>query len=154
MYMKLFMLSVLGTASCFVPPPAMVVPMTLRGPHSACVVCMSLPNTATTSAVAMLLSVAMSTTAFAADIDAGEKIFNANCAACHAHGQNAVLKERTLEKEAIQTYLENGFNEAAVVYQVRNGKGAMPSFQNRLSMEEIDDVAKYVIDMAEKEAWE
>eukprot|EP00277_Geminigera_cryophila_P044686 CAMPEP_0173076940 /NCGR_PEP_ID=MMETSP1102-20130122/12817_1 /TAXON_ID=49646 /ORGANISM="Geminigera sp., Strain Caron Lab Isolate" /LENGTH=151 /DNA_ID=CAMNT_0013947107 /DNA_START=26 /DNA_END=483 /DNA_ORIENTATION=+ len=33
----------------------------------------------------------IATPAFAGDGDAGEKIFNANCAACHAGGQNSVV---------------------------------------------------------------
>ena len=39
---------------------------------------------------------------FAGDVDAGEKIFNANCAACHAGGQNSVVPDHTLEKAAIE----------------------------------------------------
>ena len=31
----------------------------------------------------------------AADIDAGETIFYANCAACHAGGQNVIMPEKT-----------------------------------------------------------
>ena len=40
--------------------------------------------------------------AFAADAEAGEKIFSANCAACHAGGQNSVVPDHTLEKAAIE----------------------------------------------------
>jgi cytochrome c6 len=40
--------------------------------------------------------------AFAGDFDAGEKVFNANCAACHAGGQNSVVADHTLEKAAIE----------------------------------------------------
>ena len=47
----------------------------------------------------------VATPAFAGDADAGEKIFNANCAACHAGGQNSVVPDHTLEKSAIEKFL-------------------------------------------------
>ena len=43
--------------------------------------------------------------AFAGDFDEGEKVFNANCAACHAGGQNSVVADHTLEKAAIEKVL-------------------------------------------------
>lgn len=44
----------------------------------------------------------VATPAFAGDADAGEKIFTANCAACHAGGQNSIIPDHTLEKTAIE----------------------------------------------------
>ena len=87
--------------------------------------------------------------AFAADVAAGEQVFNANCAACHAGGQNVIMPDKTLEKEALDQYLAGGRNEAAVITQVTNGKNAMPAFGGRLSDEDIADVAKYVITTSE-----
>ena len=88
------------------------------------------------------------------DAAAGEKVFNANCVGCHAHGQNIVVADHTLEKEAIEKYLKpGGFQESAVGYQVRNGKNAMPTFGGRLSDEDINNVATYVIITAE-DGWE
>jgi len=87
--------------------------------------------------------------AFAGDVGAGEKIFNANCAACHAGGQNVIMPEKTLEKDALESYLAGGRNEAAVKTQVTNGKNAMPAFGGRLSEEDIADVASYVIATSE-----
>ena len=40
--------------------------------------------------------------------------------------------------------------EAAVAYQVTNGKGAMPAFGGKLSEAQIADVAAYVIDQSTK----
>ena len=91
----------------------------------------------------------IATPAFAGDGDAGEKIFNANCAACHAGGQNSVVPDHTLEKAAIEKYLTGGFAEKSVVYQVTNGKNAMPAFGGRLSDEDISNVATYVISTSE-----
>jgi len=83
----------------------------------------------------------------------GQGVFEGNCAACHAGGQNVIMPEKTLEKEALEEYLDGGFNEAAVVKQVTNGKGAMPAFGGRLSDDDIKAVASYVISTS-KAGWE
>jgi cytochrome c6 len=57
-------------------------------------------NVAKVAAVSAALLVAAP--AFAGDFDEGEKVFNANCAACHAGGQNSVVADHTLEKAAIE----------------------------------------------------
>lgn len=91
--------------------------------------------------------------AYAGNPDQGEKIFNQNCAACHAGGQNVIMPEKTLEKEALETYLAGGRSEASVRTQVTNGKNAMPAFGGRLSDADIEDVAAYVIKTS-GEGWE
>mmetsp|Transcript_27332 Transcript_27332/g.58476 ORF Transcript_27332/g.58476 Transcript_27332/m.58476 type:complete len:132 (+) Transcript_27332:555-950(+) len=91
--------------------------------------------------------------AVAANVGEGETIFNGNCAACHAGGQNVIMPDKTLEKEALESYLTGGRNEAAVRTQVTNGKNAMPAFGGRLSDEDIANVAAYVIQTSE-EGWE
>merc|ERR1712146_611563 len=87
--------------------------------------------------------------AFAGDAENGEGVFAGNCAACHAGGQNAVQPEKTLELSSLKSYLA-GFDgtEKAIVYQVTNGKNAMPAFGGRLDDEEIEDVASYVLSQA------
>jgi cytochrome c6 len=89
---------------------------------------------------------------FAADAAHGGQIFSANCAACHLGGGNVVNAERTLKKEALEAYLANYSSgpEAAVDYQVTNGKNAMPAFGGKLSEGDIADVAAYVIQQSEK----
>jgi len=89
---------------------------------------------------------------FAADAASGAAIFNANCAACHMGGGNVVNAERTLKADALKAYLANYAEgpEAAVIYQVTNGKGAMPAFGGKLSDTQIADVAAYVIDQSTK----
>merc|ERR1712196_382801 len=42
--------------------------------------------------------------AMAADVENGESIFAANCASCHAGGNNSVAPEKKLKKEALQQY--------------------------------------------------
>lgn len=86
--------------------------------------------------------------ALAADIENGERIFTANCAACHAGGNNVIMPEKTLKKDALEA---NGMNAvSAITYQVTNGKNAMPAFGGRLSDSDIEDVANYVLSQSEK----
>mmetsp|Transcript_279 Transcript_279/g.518 ORF Transcript_279/g.518 Transcript_279/m.518 type:complete len:168 (+) Transcript_279:147-650(+) len=91
--------------------------------------------------------------ASAGDIIRGQQIFQINCAVCHAQGRNVIMPEKTLEKEALEKYLYSGYTEEAVVRQVTNGKNAMPAFGGRLGDIDIENVASYVIDMAEA-GWE
>uniref|UniRef100_A0A7S2HNY9 Cytochrome c-553 n=1 Tax=Helicotheca tamesis TaxID=374047 RepID=A0A7S2HNY9_9STRA len=99
--------------------------------------------------VAAGLMAGVASPAFAGDVGAGEQVFNANCAACHAGGQNVIMPDKTLEKEALEQYLAGGRNEKAVITQVTNGKNAMPAFGGRLSDEDIANVATYVITTSE-----
>jgi len=52
---------------------------------------------------------------------------------------------RRSQKEALEEYLDGGFNEKSVMKQVTNGKNAMPAFGGRLSDDDIANVAAYVI---------
>lgn len=85
---------------------------------------------------------------FAADIENGEKIFTANCSACHAGGNNVIMPEKTLKKEALEAYGMKSVD--AITYQVTNGKNAMPAFGGRLGDSDIEDVANYVLSQTEK----
>jgi len=106
-------------------------------------------ETAQATAVAGVLATGLAAPAFAGDFTAGESIFKANCAACHAGGQNVIMPEKTLEKEALDQYLAGGRQESSVVNQVTNGKNAMPAFGRRLPDEDIANVATYVISTSE-----
>ncbi len=86
------------------------------------------------------------------DPASGAKVFAANCNACHLKGKNTVMPMKTLNKADLAKYLK-GFGEdaqAAVAYQVTNGKNAMPKFKGRLSDQQIADVSAYVVSQAEK----
>ena len=83
------------------------------------------------------------------DVLSGEQIFVNNCAACHSGGQNVIMPEKTLEKDALDKYLAGGRNKDSVITQVTNGKNAMPAFGGRLSEFDIEDVASYVISTSE-----
>lgn len=87
-------------------------------------------------------------TILAADLAAGEQVFSANCTACHAGGNNAIMPEKTLKKDVLE---ENSMNSvAAITTQVKNGKNAMPAFGGRLTDEDIDNVANYVLSQSEQ----
>jgi len=86
--------------------------------------------------------------AFAGDIAAGQTIFSGNCAACHIGGGNVVNAAKTLKQADLEA---NGKDTLeSVVTQVTNGNGAMPAFSGKLSPEDIENVASYVLDQAQK----
>ncbi|MGB3492746.1 MAG: c-type cytochrome [Elainellaceae cyanobacterium] len=86
--------------------------------------------------------------ALAADLSQGAKIFSANCAACHMGGGNLVNASKTLKKSDLEKY--DMASLEAIKYQVTNGKAAMPTFKGRLDESQIENVAAYVLDQAEK----
>lgn len=95
-----------------------------------------------------VLTFAISGPAMAADAGAGASVFNANCAACHAGGNNVVQADKTLKSDALAA---NGMDSAdAIINQVKNGKGGMPAFGASLSDADIENVAAYVLNQADK----
>ena len=96
--------------------------------------------------VTILLSNVMQVSA--TDLDAGEQVFSANCSACHAGGNNAIMPDKTLKKDVLE---ENSMNSVdAITNQVKNGKNAMPAFGGKLADEDINNVANYVLTQSEK----
>lgn len=86
--------------------------------------------------------------AFAGDAAAGQGIFANNCAACHIGGGNVINAGKTLKQADLEA---NGKDTLeAVVTQVTNGNGAMPAFSGKLSADDIENVATYVLAQAEK----
>jgi cytochrome c6 len=148
MYLQYLMMILIGYANCF--SPLTMTHLDLR--KSTDTIAMSC---STTVAKASILGAVLFTTvpAFAGDAAAGEKVFNANCAACHVGGGNTIVADHTLSKSAIEKYLTGGFSESSVVNQVYSGKNAMPAFADRLSKDDINNVATYVITTSE-DGWE
>lgn len=102
----------------------------------------------------LLLAVVLFITAFQPaafaepDLAIGAKVFSANCAACHMGGGNVVAANKNLKADTLKQY---GMDSAeAVINQVTNGKSAMPAFKSRLTAEQIESVAAYVLAQAEK----
>jgi cytochrome c6 len=97
-------------------------------------------------ALTLLISLTFEQPALA-DVSEGAKIFNNNCAQCHAGGRNNVVAAKTLKKEALEKY--GKYSVEAIVAQVTKGKGAMPAFGKKLKPNEIELVASYVIEQAD-----
>jgi cytochrome c6 len=95
-----------------------------------------------------LVTFALGRPALAGDAASGAKIFGANCAACHMGGNNVVMADKTLKKDALDKYQMASLE--AITTQVKNGKNAMPAFGGRLTAAQIEDVATYVLDQSEK----
>ena len=74
-------------------------------------------------------------------------LFEANCAACHANGGNLIRRGKNLKQKALSRY---GYDSAeAIESLVTQGKGAMPAYADRLSKEEVEAIAQYVLTQAE-----
>ena len=85
--------------------------------------------------------------ALAGDVSNGSKVFSANCASCHINGTNVINRSKTLSKDDLSKYGMDSM--VAIVNQVTNGKPPMPSFKSRLSSQQIEDVASYVLAQSE-----
>jgi cytochrome c6 len=96
----------------------------------------------------LIISLSWTNPAWAADVGNGAKLFASNCAVCHAGGKNLVNGAKTLQKGDLEKY--EMYDLAKIKTQVTNGKGAMPAFAGRLSGQDIEDVATYVLSQADK----
>jgi len=85
--------------------------------------------------------------AWAGDLAHGGQVLASNCAACHVGGGNVVNGAKTLKLADLEKY--DMASLEAIKTQVTNGKSAMPAFLGRLTDQDIDDVATYVLDQAE-----
>jgi cytochrome c6 len=94
------------------------------------------------------LTISFSPPALAADTADGAKIFSVQCAGCHVNGGNIVRRGKTLQQKALK---RNGVDSLeAIASLVANGKNNMSAFKDRLSEKQIQDVAAYVLEQAEK----
>jgi cytochrome c6 len=96
--------------------------------------------------VAIVVGVSVNFPAFAANTDNSTKIFQANCAGCHAKGGNIIRRGKNLKSRALQRNKVD--NLAAIIDLVTNGKNNMPAYSDRLTPTEIEDVSKYVLERA------
>jgi cytochrome c6 len=83
----------------------------------------------------------------AADLQNGAEVFRKNCAVCHKGGNNTLVADKTLKIDALEKYSKNSIS--AIMTQIKTGMKTMPSFQAKLTVQEIDNVANYVIQQAE-----
>ena len=77
----------------------------------------------------------------------GAATFTANCNACHAGGGNVINPTATLSLADLE---KNGkASIEAIITQVTYGKAPMPAFGGRLTDDQIEEVAEYVLSQAE-----
>jgi cytochrome c6 len=77
----------------------------------------------------------------------GQAVFSNTCSACHIGGINVIVPKKTLTQEALEKYAMDSVD--AIRQQVTQGKNAMPSFADRLTADQIDAVAGYVLEQAD-----
>lgn len=84
----------------------------------------------------------------AADLELAPKLFEVHCAGCHANGGNIIRRGKTLKLKALE---RNGYSTIDTISEIiTNGKANMSAFRDRLTSEEIRDVATYVLEQAHK----
>jgi putative membrane protein len=94
------------------------------------------------AATALLLLVPSQASAQSGNPEAGQKVFEANCAICHGSDASGMMGIHPSLRGAVERLTLEG-----VEVTVRNGRDTnppMPSFEGRLSEEEIDDVIAYI----------
>jgi cytochrome c6 len=82
-----------------------------------------------------------------APTDPGQQVFSNTCSACHIGGTNVIVPKKTLTQEALEKYAMDSVD--AIKQQVTQGKNAMPAFADRLTADQIDAVAGYVLEQAD-----
>ncbi|MFB6319299.1 c-type cytochrome [Saccharicrinis sp. FJH54] len=79
------------------------------------------------------------------NVEAGKKIFEANCTSCHGHpGQgdyNSALNP--VPGDPATGKIQNN-SDGTLHYKITNGRGAMPAFKNILSSTDIWNVIAYI----------
>jgi cytochrome c6 len=75
------------------------------------------------------------------------KIFETNCAGCHLNGSNIIRRGKNLKISALKKYGMDSIE--AITEIVNNGKNNMSAYKSKLTPQEIQDVATYVLQQAE-----
>lgn len=73
----------------------------------------------------------------------GAAVFEANCAGCHAKGGNIVRRRRNLKLKALHRNQMD--TTEAIASIVANGKNNMSAYRDKLTSQEIESVAAYVL---------
>jgi mono/diheme cytochrome c family protein len=97
-------------------------------------------TTATATTTRTTATVTTATTTGGSQVANGAQLFSDNCEACHGLMGAGGHVGPNLQKSSVAEHLTQ------VEKQVRNGGGAMPPFSGVLSDQEIDAVARYVVE--------
>jgi cytochrome c6 len=82
-------------------------------------------------------------------LELGTKVFQTECAACHAGGGNIIRRGKNLKLKALERHHVDTLE--AVQSLVTMGKGNMSAYADRLSAEEITAVSEYVLAQAARD---
>ncbi|NJR61661.1 MAG: c-type cytochrome [Cyanobacteria bacterium CRU_2_1] len=94
------------------------------------------------------LLLGLNQSALAADTLSGAQVFSVHCAGCHLNGGNIIRRGKNLKLKALQ---RNGYDSVEAIAQIiTNGKNNMSAYRDRLTEQEIRDVATYVLEQAEQ----
>jgi cytochrome c6 len=86
----------------------------------------------------------------ATDSANGAQLFQTHCAGCHVNGGNIVRRGKNLKLKTLQRNKVDSLE--AIAELVTYGKGNMSAYQDRLTEQQIQEVAAYVLDQA-KQGW-
>lgn len=75
------------------------------------------------------------------------QLFEVHCVGCHANGGNIIRRGKNLKARALKRY---GYDDVASVADIiTHGRGVMSAYKDRLTNEEIQTLAAYVLEQAE-----
>ncbi|GAX42180.1 cytochrome c class I [Tolypothrix sp. NIES-4075] len=97
--------------------------------------------------ILILLNLNFISPALADDIN-GTQIFSVHCAGCHINGSNIIRRGKNLKMKALKKNHMDSIEAIASI--VTNGKNNMSAYKDRLTEQQIQDVAAYVLEQAEK----
>ena len=74
------------------------------------------------------------------------ELFETNCAGCHPNGANIIRRGKNLQQKALKRH---GYTSVdAIANLISHGKGLMSAYDERLTPDEINILAQYVLDRA------
>lgn len=81
----------------------------------------------------------------------GATVFNTNCAMCHGpDGKATTTTAKVLHAPSFDAPWIRKQTDAALISDITNGKGQMPSFKDHLSSRQIDEVVAYIRSIEKK----
>jgi cytochrome c6 len=75
-------------------------------------------------------------------------LFEVHCAGCHLNGGNIVRRGKTLKIKALQQNHVDTIEAIATL--IANGKNNMSAYRDKLDVPQIEAIAHYVLDQAQK----
>lgn len=81
----------------------------------------------------------------------GQEIYTVYCASCHGHQGNAdgpAIKDLKVKPLRFQDKKVSSQTNGAIFWKIREGRGEMPSFKDRLSEEQKWQMVEYIRDIS------